>query len=560
MSMQHSAPISGVSAAGGYIATTGYDNRVILWDSVSGRALTRAWHDHLANQCEFSPDGTLLVTASSDHSARLWTIPEMQLRQVFNAHSDDVMKAAFSPDGRFVATCSYDSTLIVYSLSGDVVCRCVGHKGLIEAFDWSADGDSLVSCGTDGSIKTWSSKDGALLKDESGFEYDMDALVVAPEGHYFIGIDDGSILILSARGRHFVPAHDSGVKKLVMRGNLLLSLGYDQQCILWSVSDLSLTEVARSKFPPHIWARSASFIDESRIVFATFGSRYAIWDSEQDSWDSGDFVPSISLNSVYVSQEGERYAIGDAGVAFKNGQRMGGTGSLCNCIAEIEGIVLAAGQLGVVFNATSGEPLYRYKSPINCVKSVSGSEGTLAVFGTYKGTLLVFQVAGRTLEFVIEIDLGCNAVKGIAAARGLIFCGSADGTLSIIDANSLEIMQSVADAHDGILNGVASYQKGFASISRDLTLRLWSDSGDCLGVHRSRHRKSIKCIAGSRDGAYLASGSYGGTIDVFSTRDDTWVKDLRRPTMSGISSIVWDEAKRVFVASSYDGSLYDIDL
>ncbi|WP_323851709.1 WD40 repeat domain-containing protein [Xenorhabdus szentirmaii] len=76
--MKHFSPISGIASfQERYLATAGYDNQVILWDAQNKQAIHRVNHDHLANQCSFSPDGRWLVSASSDYSARIWEVPAM---------------------------------------------------------------------------------------------------------------------------------------------------------------------------------------------------------------------------------------------------------------------------------------------------------------------------------------------------------------------------------------------------------------------------------------------------------------------------------------------------
>jgi WD40 repeat protein len=95
----HVAPIRGFATHKNLIATAGYDNDVTLWDHRVGKPIARGRHDHFANQCAFSPDGSLLVSASSDHTARIWEIPSMRLRAVLCGDEDDVVKALFSPDG-----------------------------------------------------------------------------------------------------------------------------------------------------------------------------------------------------------------------------------------------------------------------------------------------------------------------------------------------------------------------------------------------------------------------------------------------------------------------------
>ena len=62
--MNHSGPISCVASHGAYVATAGYDNRVILWDAATNKALAQGIHDHLVNHCSFSSDGLWLVRLS----------------------------------------------------------------------------------------------------------------------------------------------------------------------------------------------------------------------------------------------------------------------------------------------------------------------------------------------------------------------------------------------------------------------------------------------------------------------------------------------------------------
>ena len=119
--MKHLGPISGVATYKNFVATTGYDNQVILWNAQTKRGLARALHDHLANQCSFSHGGTMLVSAGSDYSARIWDIPTMQLKAALVGHADDVDMAAFSPDDQFVATCALDRTIKIFDLGG----RCL---------------------------------------------------------------------------------------------------------------------------------------------------------------------------------------------------------------------------------------------------------------------------------------------------------------------------------------------------------------------------------------------------------------------------------------------------
>lgn len=157
---------------GTFIATSGYDNQVILWDAEQKKALGRVFHDHLANQCAFSPSGDLVVSASSDHSARLWTVPEMRLVAVLNGHQDDVEMAVFSPDGTMTATCSQDRTIGIFNTIERLLRILEGHEAEVISVAWSNDGSELLSSSDDGTIRRWSVADGTQIDliDQDGVE------------------------------------------------------------------------------------------------------------------------------------------------------------------------------------------------------------------------------------------------------------------------------------------------------------------------------------------------------------------------------------------------------
>ncbi len=103
----------------------------------------------------------------------------------------------------------------------------------------------------------------------------------------------------------------------------------------------------------------------------------------------------------------------------------------------------------------------------------------------------------------------------------------------------------------------ATVQGGFASIGRDLKLRIWS--GDASQVYETPHVHSVKCIAASADQQVIATGSYGGTVALFDLQQRRWTHRVK-PTTSGISCITYSPQDGLFLASSYDGQLYPISV
>src|SRR5690606_36602577 len=144
--VHHVAPISGVACwRNEFVATAGYDNKVILWDAATHLPLARASHDHLANQCVFSPCGRYLATASSDYTARLWRVADLSLAAVYSGPTDDVEMVAFRADGERVATASRDRRIRVFPRDGDLRHVLTGHAADVISVQWLTDGRRLVS-------------------------------------------------------------------------------------------------------------------------------------------------------------------------------------------------------------------------------------------------------------------------------------------------------------------------------------------------------------------------------------------------------------------------------
>jgi WD40 repeat protein len=67
------------------------------------------------NSAVFSPDGTQIVTASGDGSARIWSASDHQQLAVLTEPTSSLVLAAFSPDGQQIVTASQDGTARVWS-------------------------------------------------------------------------------------------------------------------------------------------------------------------------------------------------------------------------------------------------------------------------------------------------------------------------------------------------------------------------------------------------------------------------------------------------------------
>ncbi len=81
-----------------------------------GRYADFIGHSESVYSLAFSPDGKYLASCSRDKKIKLWSLESQKEVTTLQGHSSDVYSVAFSPDGKYLASCSQDKTVKLWSL------------------------------------------------------------------------------------------------------------------------------------------------------------------------------------------------------------------------------------------------------------------------------------------------------------------------------------------------------------------------------------------------------------------------------------------------------------
>ncbi len=138
---RHGAPIHAVAFTSN---TPTSDAEEYTFASGSEDRLIRVWNttaDHLVNSFDQNPDS------------------------VFDGHGDSVNEVIFSPDGRTLATASFDGTVRLWDMRRSTPrVTLTGHTGIVKALVYTAD-NRIYACGPglDGKLRLWDAGTGTVL-------------------------------------------------------------------------------------------------------------------------------------------------------------------------------------------------------------------------------------------------------------------------------------------------------------------------------------------------------------------------------------------------------------
>jgi len=127
-----------------------------LWDIASGQELHTIWHAGTISSVTFSPDGKTLATGSYDGTVRLWDVETGQLISIPPGPASEVFDIAFLPSGRMLVAGYRDGTVATLDIRIDLGRHLPGQQNArTHSVAASPDGGTLAAGFGNGLIKLW---------------------------------------------------------------------------------------------------------------------------------------------------------------------------------------------------------------------------------------------------------------------------------------------------------------------------------------------------------------------------------------------------------------------
>ncbi|MBD2433642.1 WD40 repeat domain-containing protein [Fischerella sp. FACHB-380] len=177
-------------------------------------------HQGYVQKVRFSPDGKIIATASFDNTAKLWSSDGKEL-VTLQGHTEPVVDVSFSPDGQTIATASRDGTAKLWNLDGKPIKTFKGHKGVVWSISFSPDGQTIATAGEDKTVKLWR-WNGNFLKTWKAHDGEIYGISFSPDGQRIAtASDDKSVKLWNLQGNFFV---------MKFKGELFVKFITDKKC------------------------------------------------------------------------------------------------------------------------------------------------------------------------------------------------------------------------------------------------------------------------------------------------------------------------------------------
>lgn len=237
------------SPDGTMLASASADGSVKLWNSTTGKQIkTLTQNENGLTRVVFSPDGKILAFVSNNNTVRLWDVAIGKPTFTLTGHQSKVNNITYSPDGKTLATASNDNTIKLWDVATTkLISTLTGHTSKVNNVTYSPDGKILASTSNDNTIKLWDINTGKQISILNRRTDYVTNIVFSPDSKTLASTsDDNNIKLwnINTDQLTYTLFPHSGVTSVAISpdGKTLASAGLDNSIKFWNLGTHELID------------------------------------------------------------------------------------------------------------------------------------------------------------------------------------------------------------------------------------------------------------------------------------------------------------------------------
>lgn len=454
----------------------------------------------------------------------------------FKGHSDAVFAVAYSPDGKFLVTASFDNTLKLWEAATGKEIRTyggtTGHTKQVICVAFSQDGTMIASGSTDNTLKTWDVPVSTPIRSLKTNDASQ-AVALSPDGlKLAIGGKDGSLKLVSPvefkELAKFEAGHQGAVTGLSFTGNsaILASVGVDRTLRYWEVASGKLLATIGA----HTGSANAVVANPNNTAVYTVGDdgNLKFWALPAPPLPKTLPGHGAPIRALAMTADNTAYYTGSDDRTVRHFTIAGGkevralTGPM-NGIASVAthpaNTMIAAGTLDsqvYVWNNADAKVMTNWFAHTGAVNSMQiNAAGNQLMTSGGDGLVKFWALPPVAPKSMVHPDAVTSFASSADSKK--LFTGSADKLVRIWDTTKLAMEKQFA-GHTAAVTAVAVSPnlQILASGGADNTIRVWNQATAKESDIVFAHAAPVTALGISAPGNQMLSASEDGTVKLWS--------------------------------------------
>jgi len=502
----------------------------------------------------YSPDGKKIVTASRDHTAKIWEVSSGRLLCNLDGHLIDVVSAEFSPETKYIVTASRDHSAKIWDArTGVFLINLLGHRGSILSAQFSPDGNNIITASEDSTSKIWVSATGKLRFTLKGHLDRLTSAVYSHEGKRIVtASEDGTAIIWNALTGEEIYSLEGHTDEVVSASfsrddKSVITASGDHTAKIWNAASGKLTttltghsgELTTAIFSP----------DNSKCLTASFDQSVIIWDvltGKKIDTLSGhtdeirSIVYSPEKNIIATSSWDNTLKLWDANSYKEIATLKGHTNAIESCSFSPDGKRIATASWdnsAIIWDMSTKRPLKHLRGATGQITSAKFFEnGESFITASMDGIARIWDTRTASIRHSLKGHRGWLNSVDVSRDENFILTASSDNLAKLWDTKTGKLLRTLK-GHEWWVESAVFSKDGnyFATTSQDNTIRIW----DAIT------RKTIKII----------KCSSGVICACFSPTGDQLVTGLEDS-----NAIIWDPVtgKELAILKGHNGRIKSV--